>query len=75
MNDTDVKGKPAIKIKGTTVEEMLASAERVKKAAQRILEVSAELHLTWYEFEETVDSVKRRGYVSSSPGNAPDRIS
>ncbi len=62
-------------IGGEAVAEMLASAKRVKKATQRILEVSAELHLTWHELEEAVSSVKRCGYVSSSPGNAPDRIS
>lgn len=60
---------------GAAATEMLASAERVKKATQRILEVSAELHLTWYEFEDAVGGVKRQGYVSLSPGNAPDRIS
>lgn len=60
---------------GVTTTEMLASAKRVERATQRILEVSAELHLTWYEFEEAVGSVKRQGYISSSPGNVPDRIS
>ena len=55
-------------IVGATAAEMLASAERVKKATQQILEVSAELHLTWHEFEEVVGSVKRQGYISPSPG-------
>jgi len=38
--------------------------KRIEDAAQRILEVSTELHLTWYELEKAVERVKWRAYIS-----------
>ena len=51
--------------------EKRAQGKRIADATQRILEVSAELHLTWGEFEVVVDCVKRDGYISLFPGDKP----
>lgn len=52
-----------------------ANAKRHEEATRRILEVSTELHLTWYEFEEIVNRVKKEGYISSYSGSEPERTS
>lgn len=44
--------------------QMAESREAVKDAANRILDVCDQLHLTWDEFEKAVERVKRRGRIS-----------
>jgi len=39
--------------------------KRIRDATQRILEVSAELHLTWREFEKAVERVKDHACVAA----------
>lgn len=49
-------------------------AFRMSDATRRILEVSTELHLTWEEFEDVLERVKRRAYICIAPAelnNAP----
>ena len=46
-----------------------ASNQRVAEATQRILAVSAELHLTVYEFEKVFEKVKHRAVISVSSEN------
>lgn len=36
-------------------------------AVQRILEVCTELHLTWYDLDSAVESIKHEAYISKSP--------
>lgn len=43
--------------------EDLASRERVRNAANQMLEASSQLHLTWDEFEKAVAAVKKRGRI------------
>ena len=50
----------------TFVEEV---AER-EEAARRILEVAAELHLTWRDFETVVEYMKDIAYLSSGNESA-----
>lgn len=57
------------------IAEKQAQGRRIKDATQRILEISAELHLTWREFELAVDCVKRDGYISLSPCNKQEKPS
>lgn len=40
---------------------------RMRKATKRILEMSAELHLTWSEFEEVLVRVKEQAYICMKP--------
>lgn len=40
-----------------------ASHQRIEKATQRILEVSAELHLTVHEFEAVFEKIKHRAVI------------
>ena len=39
-------------------------------SAQRILEVSTELHLTWRELEKAVERVKGGAYISAPTGGS-----
>lgn len=39
--------------------------KKQQEAVQRILEVSTELHLTWKELDDAIDSIKRTAYISS----------
>ncbi len=45
-------------------------AKRIEDAAQRILEVSTELHLTWREFEKAIERVKGDAYISTPTGGS-----
>lgn len=45
-------------------------AKRIEDAAQRILEVSTELHLTWRELENAVERVKGGAYISAPTGSS-----
>lgn len=54
-------------------EKWEADRLRREEAARRILEVSAELHLTWREFEEILNQVKGIAYLSS--GSEPVKTS
>lgn len=58
--------------KDPLIEERQAKGRKIKNATQRILEVSAELHLTWAELEVVMTCVKRDGYISLSPGSASE---
>ena len=52
---------------------MASFAEEVarrKEAAQRILEVAAELRLTWREFERVMEFIKEIAYLSSGTESA-----
>ena len=54
------------------MENFLNEANRWKRqeeAARRILEVSAELRLTWYDFEAAVKIVKENAQISISSSN------
>lgn len=57
------------------LDELRITEGRYEEATRRILEVSTELHLTWYDFEEIIGRVKRHGYISSYSGIEPDRAS
>jgi len=50
--------------------ELHPEEKRIEDAAQRILEVSTELHLTWHELERAVERVKSKAYISSPIGGS-----
>mgnify|MGYP005757221881 CR=1 FL=1 len=43
--------------------------KRQEEAARRILEVSTELRLTWYDFEAAIKIVKENAQISMSSSN------
>lgn len=47
--------------------ELYAREQRRKEAVQRLVAVAVELHLTWAEFEDAMNGVKRAAYCSLSP--------
>ena len=47
-----------------SVEALEESRSRIKEATDQILRVSSQLHLTWFEFEEAVERVKKFGRIS-----------
>lgn len=51
-------------------EKRIQDQLRMRDAAQRITDTVTELHLTWYEFEEVLKSLKYSLYVSGTPGTA-----
>lgn len=58
------------RIRNDVWEREHASNQRVEEATQRILEVSAELHLTLHEFETVCEKIKHRAVIGiSSKGN------
>lgn len=50
--------------------KLFPEQKRIKDAAQRILEVSTELHLTWHELEKAVEQVKVLAYISAPTGGS-----
>ncbi len=48
----------------TLLEKMEAGLRKNRDAVQRILEVCAELHLTWHDLDSAVESIKREAYIS-----------
>lgn len=56
--------------RGETMASFAEDVARRKEAAQRILEVAAELHLTWREFERVIEFVKETAYLSSGDESA-----
>ena len=45
------------------IADQRSSQQRVVRASDQILELSSQMHLTWYEFEEAVELVKRYGHI------------
>lgn len=43
---------------------------RIEDAAQRILEVSTELHLTWRELNRAIERVQGLAYISAPTGGS-----
>ncbi len=50
--------------------KLFPAEKRIEDAAQRILEVSTELHLTWRELEEAIERIKRTAYISAPAGGS-----
>ncbi len=54
------------------VKTLIEQAHREEEAARRILELSAELHLTIKELDSAMNIVRRKAYISPVPTS--DRI-
>lgn len=53
--------------KRSTLERVWQYENQVRKAAQQILQVAVEQHLTLAQFEEAVQAVKRIALLSTAP--------
>lgn len=51
------------KIRNDLMNRASTSNQRIEEATQRILEVSAELHLTVHEFEKVFEKAKHRAVI------------
>ena len=50
--------------KRTRYDEAMESEERIKNAADRIVDIAKELHLTIYELENAIERVKYKAHIT-----------
>ena len=50
--------------KRTRYDEAVESEERIKNAADRIVDIAKELHLTIYELENAIERVKYKAHIT-----------